>query len=84
MPAPSEASIDRSSVVRVAASRSSIAASSASIPSPVSAETRKHGRSGGRRAAMFRRFSRSSGVEAVDLVPDLDDALPPASGSMPS
>jgi hypothetical protein len=43
------------------ASRSSIADSSASIPSPVAADTRKHGRSGGRRAAMLRRFSRSSG-----------------------
>ena len=62
--------------MRVAASRSSIAASSASIPSPVSAETRKHGRSGGRRAAIFRRFSRSSAIEAIDLVPDFENALP--------
>ena len=38
IPAPSAASIDRSSVVRAFASRSSIARSSSSTPSPVSAD----------------------------------------------
>ena len=49
-----------------------MAAPSASIPSPVIAETRTGRSSSARRSARLRRRARCSRVEPVDLVPDLD------------
>ena len=83
MPAPSEASIERSSVGPRCASRSSIAASSASIPSPVSAddqETRTLRRTAGGDIPQVLALLR---IEAVDLVPDFDQRAG-RRGSMPS